>query len=112
MKFLLEKKSIIIGIKNIKPDGWIHFNCESEGYFLVHYDQALYENLVSQQLQDFSPVDKQFFFHSQFLLVEHGYLDTRCYIELLKNLKEEINYYVWATVLKDLDRSSTFLIHY
>ena len=75
-------KTFIKGLEKIKEDGWVQFNAGSNGYYVVHYDQALYENLISTQLQNLTPVDKQFFVHSQFLLVEHGFLDTRSAVSM------------------------------
>jgi len=53
MSLLLDKKAIAIVVQNVSPkDGWVQFNLKSIGYYLVHYDRRLYENLIEHRLAD------------------------------------------------------------
>lgn len=83
MSLVLDKKLITIVVENVSPkDGWVQFNLKGVGYYIVQYEKKLYENLIQYRLNDMASIDRQLLVHTQFLLAEHGYCDTRDYIEV------------------------------
>ena len=117
MSIPLDTESVRITVTKVdQKTGWLLFNQNATGYFVVNYDPAILMNLL-KVIGEMSPLDRQFFYHSAFVLAEQCLLppkylnfrflgcdDFRMLGVIYESLKDEKNLFVWRSVLDDLER--------
>ena len=77
MTLPLESESVRITVTEVdEKTGWVLFNTNATGYFVVNYDPAILTNLL-KVIGEMSPLDRQFFYHSAFILAEQCLLPPK-----------------------------------
>lgn len=87
------------------PHGWIKFNKDQMGYFLVNYTPELWSALTNALKDDFSVFsvsDRVQLLNDAFLLAEATQLEYKVAMDMTKYLVKETEYLPWSVAIDNL----------
>ena len=107
---IMDKQTMNITIKNIKPNSWIKLNPGFVGFYRVLYDQKDLERLYSGvQSPMLSSLDRLNILDDMFSLISAGKASTVDGMRLLQAYKDEESYIVWNGVDNAISSLSSLL---
>lgn len=98
-----KQQTFTLKLDNLDANDWIKLNCGHSGFFFVHYDQKMLDNLVVP-LKDkkLCELDRIGLLSDSFRLTKAGQLKTSQLLQLLEACKDEQSYTVLSEISSNL----------